>query len=276
MKALFTLKVCSADEVTLVDAMHGANLGASAAAGAKRVVYSSEVSVHGDCAVRTGLLTLHTADTAVGAILTHVSALVVVRTLYHYTRGVVDKVDNAVRTLSYADAAADTLLRVDLSYLVLDRDSVLRTYLSAVAVTKTCERTELVAAVRHISGAAALESAELISSLYSLTSAVASNVSNLLNYVLSLNTENGCDALSSGVTAGHAEIGRGGSALGESLSVAVTARVAASATVSAWESVTDSGELLILLDTKEVIGKGKKYSANERNTEEDSNRNNNF
>ena len=85
MKALSILKVCSADEVPLVDAMHGANLSASAAAGAERVVYGSEVSVHGDCAVRTGLLTLHTADTAVGAILAHVSTLVVVRTLYHYT-----------------------------------------------------------------------------------------------------------------------------------------------------------------------------------------------
>ena len=184
--------------------------------------------------------------------------------------------NNAVRTLSYADATADTLLRIDLSYLVLDRDSVLRTYLSAVAVTKACERTELVAAVRHISGAAALESAELISSLYSLTSTVAGNVCNLLYYVLSFNAENGCDALSSGVTARHAEVGRGGSALGESLSIAVTARVAASATVSAGESVTDCGICLILLDTKEVVGKGKKYSANERNTKEESNRNNNF
>ena len=270
------LKVCSADKVTLVDAVYGTNLGASAAAGAERVINSSEVSVHGDSAAGTGLLTLHTADTAVGAVLTYVSALIVVRALYHNAGGIVDEVDDAVRTFSHADTAADTLLRIDLSYLVLDGDSVLRTNLSAVAVTKTCEGTELVAAVRHISGAAALETAELISSLYSLTGAVAGNVSNLLNYVLSLNAENRSDALSSGVTAGHAEIGSVGSSLGESLSVAVTARVAAGATVSAGESVTDSGELLIFLDTKEVIGNGKKYSANERNAKEDSNRNNNF
>ena len=247
------LKVRSADEVTLVDAVYGTNLGASAAAGAKSVIYSSEVSVNGDCAAGTGLLTLHTADTAVGAILTHVSALIVVRALYHNTGGVVDKVNNTVGAFSYTDSATDTLLRIDLSDIVLDRYSVLRAYLSAVAVTETCERTELVAAVRHISGAAALETAELISSLYSVTGAVAGNVCNLLNYVLSLNTENGCDALSSGVTAGHAEVGRGGSALGESLSVAVTARVAASAAVSAGESVTDSNVGFILLDTKEVI-----------------------
>ena len=75
----------SANEVALVDAVYGTNLNTRATAGAERVVYSSEVSVHGDCAVRTGLLTLHTTDTAVGAILTHVSALVVVRALYHYT-----------------------------------------------------------------------------------------------------------------------------------------------------------------------------------------------
>ena len=270
------LKVCSADKVTLVDAVYGTNLGASAAAGAERVIYSSEVSVHGDSAAGTGLLTLHTADTAVGAVLTYVSALIVVRALYHNAGGIVDEVDDAVRTFSHADTATDTLTGIDLSYLVLDGDSVLRTNLSAVAVTKTSEGAELVAAVRHISGAAALESAELISSLYSLTGAVAGNVSNLLNYVLSLNAENGCDALSGRVTAGHAEIGRGGSALGESLSVAVTARVAAGATVSAGESVTDSGERLIFLNTEEVIGNGKKYCANERDTKEDSNGYNNF
>ena len=268
--------MCAANEVALVDTMDGTYLYARATAGAEVVIDGREIVLYGDSTLRTGLLTLHTADTAVGAVLTYVSALIVVRALYHNAGGIVDEVDDAVRTFSHADTAADTLTGIDLSYLVLDGDSVLRTNLSAVAVTKTCEGTELVAAVRHISGAAALETAELISSLYSLTGAVAGNVSNLLNYVLSLNAENGCDALSSGVTSGHAEVGRGGSALGESFSVAVTARVAAGATVSAGESVTDSGELLIFLDTKEVIGKGKKYSANERNTEEDSNRNNNF
>ena len=239
--------MCSAHEVALVDAMHGAGLGAGAAAGAKLVVDGCEIVLDGDGTLRTGLLALHTADTAVGAILAYCRALILVGALHNHAGGVVDEVDDTVGALAYADATADTLLRIDLSYLVFDRNSVLRTYLSAVAVTKACERTELVAAVRHISCAAALESAELISSLYGLTSTVAGNVSNLFNYVLSFNAENGCDALSSGVTAGHAEVGRGGSALGESLSIRVTAGEAASTAVSTGKKVADCRNRFIFL-----------------------------
>ena len=267
--------MCATDEVALVDAVDGADLNARATACAKAIVDGSEVILNGDRTVGTGLLALHTADTAVLAVLTSVCALIVVGALNDNALGVVDKVDNAVRTLSYADATADTLLRVDFSYLVLDGDSVLRTYLSAVAVTKTCERTELVAAVRHISGAAALESAELISSLYCLTSTVTGNVSNLFNYILSLNAENGCDALSSGVTAGHAEVGRGGSALGESLSVAVTARVAASATVSAGKAVTDSHSSFVLFHSEEYACEGEKCRTCDRDSNKNKNRNKN-
>ena len=68
----------SADEVALVNAVYGTYLNTCAASGAKRVVDSSEIILHSDRAVRTGLLTLHTTDTAVGAILTYVCALIVI------------------------------------------------------------------------------------------------------------------------------------------------------------------------------------------------------
>ena len=55
----------AADKVALVDTVNGADLGARAAACAERVVYLGKVILDGDSAVRTGFLTLHTADAAV-------------------------------------------------------------------------------------------------------------------------------------------------------------------------------------------------------------------
>ena len=52
-------------EVTLVDTMYRANLYARATTGTERIIYSSEVILDRDSALRTGLLTLHTADASV-------------------------------------------------------------------------------------------------------------------------------------------------------------------------------------------------------------------
>lgn len=68
----------SADEVTFVDAVYGADLNARAATCAERVIDGREVILYGDSTVRTGLLTLHTADTAVGADFARYCALVVI------------------------------------------------------------------------------------------------------------------------------------------------------------------------------------------------------
>ena len=72
------LKVRSANEVALVDTVNGADLNARAAACAERVVDGCEVILYGNSTVRTGLLTLHTADTAVGADFARYCALVVI------------------------------------------------------------------------------------------------------------------------------------------------------------------------------------------------------
>ena len=247
-------EVSSANEVAFVDAVDGANLYARAATGAEGVIDGSKVVLNGDSTLRTGLLTLHTTDTTVGAVLTGESALILVGALHNHAGGVVDKVDDTVGALAYADAAADTLSGINLCYTVIDGDSVLRTNHSAVAVAEAGEGTELVAAVRHICGTAGLVSLVVALSGGSLTGAVAGNVSNLFYNVSSLNAEDSGDLLCGIVTAGDTEVGLVGSLFGQSLCVAVAARVSAGATVGAGQTVTDSEGGLVLLNSEEHAG----------------------
>ena len=55
----------SADEITFVDTVYGADLDAGAAAGAERVVDGCKIILNGYCAVRASFLKLHTSDTTV-------------------------------------------------------------------------------------------------------------------------------------------------------------------------------------------------------------------
>ena len=244
----------SADEVALVDTMLGTYLYAGATAGAEVIVDGREIILYGDSATGTGLLTLHTADTAVGAILTGENTLILVGALNNNAGGVIDEVDDTVGALAYADAAADTLSGINLCYTVIDGDSVLRTNHSAVAVAEAGEGTELVTAVRHICGTAGLVSLVVALSGGSLTGAVAGNVSNLFYNVSSLNAEDSGDLLCGIVTAGDTEVGLVGSLFGQSLCVAVAARVSAGATVGAGQTVTDSEGGLVLLNSEEYAG----------------------
>ena len=268
--------MCSANEVTLVNAMHGANLNARATAGAEVVVDACEVILNGNCALRTGLLALHTTDTAVGAVLTGECALILVRALNDNTGGVVDEVDDAVGALTHADAAADTLLGVNVSDAVLNGDSALRTNLSTVAVAKTSVGAELIAAVRHISGAAGLVTLIVVLSGCYVTGAVAGNVCNLFNNVLSGNAEDSRDLLSSAVAAGNAEVGLVGGLVRKSLSIAVASRVSARAAVCTGQAVTDSESGLILLYSEEYARYGKNYRANYTDAEKEKNGNKNL
>lgn len=223
LKQFTKLKMSAANEVFEVNTLHGTYRSTLTAACTLIIINSSEIILYLDCAVRTGLLTLHTADTAVGAVFSYRRALIVVRAFNHNALGVVDKVDDTVGALSYADTAADTLSRVNVSYAVLDRDGVLRTNRRAVAVAETGEGTELVATVRHIGGAAGFLTAVVVLALYRVTRAVAGNVRNLLDNVSRLNAEDGCDLFSGAVTAGNAEVGLIGSLIRKSLGIAVTA-----------------------------------------------------
>ena len=263
----------SADEATLVDAMHGTSLNARATACAKVVVDGGEVILNGDCAVGTGLLALHTADTAVLTVLTYVSALIMVGAFNDNAYGIVEKVDNAVGTLTNADATADTLLGINACYAVLDSDSVLRADSRAVTVSKTGEGAELVATVRHISGKTGLNALIFVLLLIDAAGTVAGYESNLFYNVLCLNSEDGSDLLCGSVTAGNTEIGLVGGLFRKSLSVSVASGVTASATVSAGETVTDCNGSLVLLYAEEYRRKGKENCAYDSDTYEDKNRN---
>ena len=59
------LEVCAADEVALVDTVNGADLYASTATGAKRIINSCEIVFDLYCSVRTSFLALHTSYASV-------------------------------------------------------------------------------------------------------------------------------------------------------------------------------------------------------------------
>jgi hypothetical protein len=199
-------EVCSADEVTLVDAMHRANLNACAATGAQIVIDGCEVVLNGDCALRTGFLTLHTSDTSVRTVLTGKSTLVLVGALNDNTGGVVDKMNDTVGTLTNADATTDTLARINSGNTVLDRDGVLRANRYAVAVAKTSIGTELITAVSHVRGKAGLVTLVVALSGSNVARTVTGNVCNSLNNLFCLNTEDCGYSCRSIVTAGGAEV----------------------------------------------------------------------
>ena len=263
----------SADEVTLVYAVNGANLNASATAGAERIIYSCEIVYYCYCSVRTGLLALHTANTAVRAIFACESALVVIGALYDNTGGVVNEVNDSVGTFAYADSAADALTGIYSCNTVFDRYSILGANLYTVAVAKAGEGTELVTAVSEVGVKAGFVSYVIVLSGNNVARAVTSYVSNPFNNVISFNTEYDSDLLCGRVTAGNAEISLICFAFGESLRIAVTARVAASSAVSAGETVADCNRGLVLFNTEEHRRKSEKHSAEECDSKQNKYRN---
>jgi len=260
-------EVRSTDEASLVDTAYRANLDTLTAACAKTVIYNSEVILYCDCTVGTGLLTLHTTDTTVGACLSGYRAFIVIRALYYYTGGIVYEMNYAVGTFSYADSAADTFSRINSRHTVLDGYSILWAYSHTVTVAEAGEITESVTAVRHIGGAAGLLTLIVVFFSYYVAGAVASNESDLFNNVCRLNTEDGSNILCSFVTARHTEICSLGVFVCESLCIAVTARIAASTAVCTRKAVADSQSGFVFFNCKEDGCNGKKNSTNKSNTE---------
>ena len=253
--------MCAAEEVVLVDTVNGADSCTFATACALVVIDNGEVVNNLYCAVGTGLLALAAGNTAVLAALANCRALIVIRALDNHADSIVYKMDNVMGALACTHTATDTLGGIDLGYTIINGDSVLGADSHAVAVAKAGVSTELITRVAEVSNTTALDAIVDVSTLGSLTVAVAGNVSNLLYYVLRLNAENGCDILRALVSAGNAEVNGIGLPLGKSLGIGVTARVAARAAVSAGEGVTDGEEALILLDAEELVGNGKNDTA---------------
>ena len=69
-------KMCAADKVSEVNTFNRTNLVTLSATGTLAVIYGSKVVFNLYCAFGTVLLALHTTDTAVGANLTNLSALI--------------------------------------------------------------------------------------------------------------------------------------------------------------------------------------------------------
>ena len=169
--------------------------------------------------------------------------------------------NDTVRALSYANATTDTLLGVNSRYTVFHSDSILRTNLYAVAVAEAGVVAESITAIRHIGGKAGLVSLIVVLLFYNFAGAVTCNVSNPLHNVLCLCSEYSRNSLSTVVAAGNAKIGLGCSAIGKSLSVAVTSGETTGATVCTGQAFTDSNSGLVLLNSKEHRGNGKHDTA---------------
>ena len=179
--------MCAADEVALVDTMNGAGLGTLATAGALVIVDNRKIADNLDRIVRADLLALAATDTTVLTDLTHCRALIVAGALYDYANGILNKMDDAVRTLACTHTATDTLGGIDLGNAILDRNGVLGTDSHAIAVAEASVGTELVARIAEVCNATALHAVIYISAFGSLTVTVAGNVCNLLYNVLGLN-----------------------------------------------------------------------------------------
>lgn len=144
---MYKSEVCAADETALVNTMNRANLNALCTTCAKRIINGREVVNHSNSTVGTGLLALHTTDTAVGASLSCNGALIVVRAFYHNSGGIVDEVDDAVGTFANTDATTDTLAGVYVSDAILDGNSILGTYSRTVTIAKAGKIARLVTTI---------------------------------------------------------------------------------------------------------------------------------
>ena len=100
--------------------MHGTSLNTRTAAGTLRVVNGRKVVDNGNRTVRTSLLTLHTADTAIRASLTGDGALIVARAFDHNAGNIGNKMNDTVGTLACANATTDTSLGIDVRNAILN------------------------------------------------------------------------------------------------------------------------------------------------------------
>jgi hypothetical protein len=143
--------MCATDKVTFVDAMHRTNLNARTATGTLGIINGRKVIHHGNRAVRTGFLALHTTDTAVGASLTGDCAFIVVRAFHNNAYGIGNEMDDAIGAFARTDTATDARLGIDTGNTVFHGNRVFGTYANTVAITKTRKVTEAVARIVEVS-----------------------------------------------------------------------------------------------------------------------------
>ena len=221
---MILFKVCTANEVALVNTVNGANLTALAAGYTLLVVDNSKVVNDVNCIGRTVLLALSARNTAVKTELTNYSALIVVRALNDNRVRILNKVNYSVGTGAYAKSAANALSLVnDSNTSIRDFNSVLGTNRNTVAVSETSVDAGTVALVKEVCRTAASRSVVIVLSVLVVANAVAGYMSNQLYYVLCLNAEDCGNILCRSVTAGGTEVSLFTSSVRESRSISVTA-----------------------------------------------------
>lgn len=257
----------AADEVTKMNTLNRTYVVTYATASALLVIDNCKVVFNLDCAVGTGLLALHTADTAVGANLTNLCALIVAGALNNNAYGILYDVNNVVGTSLLTKSATNTLLRINLcdTLFAVNADSISGTNCHTVAIAKAGEGTVAVTRIIKISSNAGLYTVVYVLSLLGLAGAVAGYVSNLLYNVTGSKTHNLTDFFGNTVATGDTEAGVIALALTESLCVSVTTRVTAGAAVSARKAITYCNYLFIFLNSEEGCGNSKKNCTNKCN-----------
>ncbi len=261
-----------------MDRVDRASVYAKTAACALRMVENGEVVIHCDRTVGAGAGALLTADTAVCTHLAGKSPLVVVRASDSDDSSVFHHLDGIVRTVLGAESAARAEARNDLRNAVRNDDRVVGTSRGTVAKTDAGKGTYVFAFPMLCSFFTGLKAvAEMFFVLLcSLAGTVASDISEELDSLAGFNTEDGCDLLRGGITAGNTEVGLGDLTLGECAGVAVTAAVAAGTAVCAGKSIADSKEFFVLLDSEEHVRDGKYDRADSGDRKTDKDRYDNF
>jgi len=244
-------EVSTADEVALVYAVYGTYRSTVAAARAFIIVDNCEVVNNLDSSLRTILLTFAAAYTSVGTIFTDNAALIVIGAFNNDTRGVCNKMYNAVGAGACTNTAAYALSRVNACHAVLDRDSILRADAYTVAVAEAGKGAKSVARICHIGGDTGFVTLIVKFFSYDVAGTVAGYVSDLFYNVLCLYAEYLGDALSGTVAARDTEISLNRASVCECLSIAVTAAITAGSAVCTGEAVTDSYLFFVYLDTEE-------------------------
>ena len=199
--------MCTANEVALVNTVYGAYLAALAARDALIVVDHRKIVNDVYSVLGTSLFTLAASDTSVKAELADYCALIVVGALNDYSLSISYEMDYSVRTGPYAKTASDALSLINHRNSALgDLNSVLGTDGNTVAVAKTSVYAGSVALVKEVCRTAGLRSVVIILSVLVIAYAVAGNVSNHLNYVLSLNSEYSGDLSCRTVASGSTKV----------------------------------------------------------------------
>ena len=252
----------SANEVSFMDTLDGANLAAGSAINALFVIYRGEIILYRDSAGGTGLFALSAGNTAVFTIETYLSALVMVVTGNYNASGVSYKMDYMIGAFLYAKTASNALSRLDCSKpFVIYAYCVSWADLDTVAVSKAGECAEIISGVVKICGLTCFGTVVVILFFLREAESVTGNVCHLLDNVLCRASQNFGDITRGAVSAGDAKVCFVCYSLRESLGISITAGKAASAAIGTGEGVAYGERLFILFNSKISRSGGEKKSA---------------